>query len=237
MTRAADRACEPVNDTIATSGCATQRLAGHPARAGDDVDHAVGEPGLVRGLGEQQRGQRGELGGLEHDRVAGRDRRQDLPRRHLQRVVPRRDRADDTDRPRAGSARCGRPEYSPAALPSRSRAAPAKNDDVVDRARARRTRGVSRIGLPVCAVSTWAQVLGPLARAAPASRCRAADRSAGVARDHCREGGLGRRDRRVDVLRAGQRDAPRAARRSRGRARRGRPRGPSTGAPAMTHYR
>ena len=36
--------------------------------------------------------------GLEHDGVAGGDRRRDLPDRHVERVVPRRDLADDADR-------------------------------------------------------------------------------------------------------------------------------------------
>ena len=85
-----------------------------------------GMPGVGAGLGEHQRGQRGELGRLEHDRVAGRDRREDLPAGHLQRVVPRRDRADDADR-LAADIDVWSPEYSPAALPSRLRAAPAKN--------------------------------------------------------------------------------------------------------------
>ena len=45
-----------------------------------------------------QRRQRRRLGRLEHDRVAGGERRADLPDRHHQRVVPGRDLADDADR-------------------------------------------------------------------------------------------------------------------------------------------
>ena len=45
-------------------------------------------------LGKEQRGERGELGGLQHHRVAHRKRRRDLPRQHQQREVPRDDLAD-----------------------------------------------------------------------------------------------------------------------------------------------
>ena len=43
--------------------------------------------------------------GLEHDRVAGGQRRADLPDRHHQRVVPGRDLADDADRLAADAGR------------------------------------------------------------------------------------------------------------------------------------
>ncbi len=75
-----------------------QVLARDPARAGDDVDHAVRDAGQGAGPGEHQRGQRGQLGRLEDDGVAGRDRREDLPGGHLERVVPGRDRTDHADR-------------------------------------------------------------------------------------------------------------------------------------------
>ena len=48
-----------------------QRVAGL-AGAGDDVDDARRQVGLLADLGEQQRGQRGGLGRLEHDGVAAR---------------------------------------------------------------------------------------------------------------------------------------------------------------------
>jgi hypothetical protein len=68
------------------------------ARAGQHVEHARGQPGLGGDLGEHQRGERGGLGGLEHDRVAGGERRGDLPRGHEQREVPRDHRADHAER-------------------------------------------------------------------------------------------------------------------------------------------
>ena len=49
---------------------------------------------------KQQRGQRRRLGRLQHDRVAARQRRRDLPRRHQQREVPRDDLAGDAERAR-----------------------------------------------------------------------------------------------------------------------------------------
>ncbi len=60
-------------------------------------------------LGEQQRGHRGGVRRLEHDGVAGRERRGDLPDRHQQRVVPRRDLGADADRLAADRRRCARP--------------------------------------------------------------------------------------------------------------------------------
>ncbi len=49
-------------------------------------------------LGETKRGQRSLLGRLEDTGVTGREDRPELPGRHQERVVPRRDRADNTDR-------------------------------------------------------------------------------------------------------------------------------------------
>jgi hypothetical protein len=65
-----------------------QRRTG-ATRAGDDVDHARGQVGLLADLGEQQGGQRRGLRRLEHDRVAARQGRRDLPCQHQQREVPR----------------------------------------------------------------------------------------------------------------------------------------------------
>ena len=48
--------------------------------------------------GPQRRRERRELGGLEHDRVAGRERRAELPRLEHERRVPRRDEPGDADR-------------------------------------------------------------------------------------------------------------------------------------------
>jgi hypothetical protein len=52
----------------------------------------------MRKLGETQRGQRRQLRRLEHDRVAAGERRAELPRRDVEREVPRRDQPDDAER-------------------------------------------------------------------------------------------------------------------------------------------
>ena len=67
------------------------------ARAGDDVDHARRHAGFLAELREVERRERGELGGLQHDGVAHRDRGRDFPRQHQQRKIPRDHRADDAD--------------------------------------------------------------------------------------------------------------------------------------------
>jgi hypothetical protein len=74
------------------------------------------------------------------------------------------------------------PEYSPAAIPSRWRAAPAKNETLSMDPGTSNSR-LSRIGFPVCAVSLCASS-SATAPSWAASACRTADRSAGVARDH-----------------------------------------------------
>ncbi len=75
-----------------------QVLACAEARTAHDVDDAVGQSGGRGGLGEEQRGEGGEFGGLEDDGVARGDGREDLPCGHLERVVPRGDGADHPDR-------------------------------------------------------------------------------------------------------------------------------------------
>ena len=80
---------------MSTSSCSTS-AAPRVVAAGDDVEHALGQE--LRGdLGQPQRAQRRGRSGLEDDRVAGRQRRADLPDGHHHRVVPRRDLADDAD--------------------------------------------------------------------------------------------------------------------------------------------
>ena len=68
------------------------------AAAGDDVDHAGRQSGFGHDLGEEQRAQAGVGGGLEHDRVAHRNGRRDLPGQHQQREVPGDDLPDHADR-------------------------------------------------------------------------------------------------------------------------------------------
>ena len=77
---------------------AGDRLADHGAEAGHQVEDAGRQAELVEDLGEHERAERDDLGGLEHDRAADRDGRRDLRGDLVQRVVPRRDRADDAER-------------------------------------------------------------------------------------------------------------------------------------------
>ena len=64
---------------------------------GDHVQHA-GRQHLLRELAQAERRERRLLGRLHDLDVAGRERRPDLPDRHHQRVVPRRDPGDDAER-------------------------------------------------------------------------------------------------------------------------------------------
>ena len=53
-------------------------FADRPAGAGDDVQHAGGEADFVRGFGEHEGADRRHLGGLQHHRAAGRERRRNF---------------------------------------------------------------------------------------------------------------------------------------------------------------
>ncbi len=79
-------------------GVAHEPVAGLLAVAVDEVDDAVGQPGLGEQLDEALGQERRVLGGLEHDGVAADERGRELPGRDRDREVPRRDRADDADR-------------------------------------------------------------------------------------------------------------------------------------------
>ena len=77
---------------------ARQGVADDPAGTGHDVEDAVGQAGFGRQLGEAQGAQRRLAGRLEDDRVAGGERRAELPGGDDQRVVPGHDRGDHADR-------------------------------------------------------------------------------------------------------------------------------------------
>ncbi len=68
------------------------------ARPGHDVEGAGRQACFREQLGEEERGQRRDRRGLQHDRVAEREGRGDLPHGLQEREVPGRDRADDADR-------------------------------------------------------------------------------------------------------------------------------------------
>jgi len=84
----------------AGEGDLVEALVPHQCRAraavaGDHVEHALRQAGLVRQLGERERREGGVLGRLEHDGAARRERGRHLPRQHQQREVPRDDLATD----------------------------------------------------------------------------------------------------------------------------------------------
>ena len=58
------------------------------AVARHDVDDARRHARLAAEVGEQERGERRVLGGLQHHRVARGQRRSDFPGGHQQRIVP-----------------------------------------------------------------------------------------------------------------------------------------------------
>ncbi len=74
-----------------------QRAAGFGAEAVDDVQHAFRQQ-VADQFGKHEDADGGLFGGLEHDAVAGGERRRDLPGGHQQREVPGNDLADNAER-------------------------------------------------------------------------------------------------------------------------------------------
>ena len=76
--------------------------AHHRARVGrgigDDLHHALGKPGVGKGLDDQGMGARALFGGLEDHRIAAGQRRGDGPHPQNDRRIPRRNAQDHADR-------------------------------------------------------------------------------------------------------------------------------------------
>ena len=170
---------EPVKETIETSGWPTRCC---PATAPVPVTTLTtpGGAGLGERLGEEERGERGDLGRLEDDRVAGGDGRQDLPRGHLQRVVPGGDRADDADRLAADGRRvvgvlgAGHAVEAAAAVPKNA---------VLSTVPGTSNSRARRIGLPAWRDSSRASS-SARSSSSRAALSRTEERSTGVARLH-----------------------------------------------------
>ena len=64
----------------------------------DDVQHAVGQAGLLEQLGQEQRGRRIAFGRFQHIGVAAHDRHRKHPQRHHGREIEWRDAGADADR-------------------------------------------------------------------------------------------------------------------------------------------
>ena len=94
-------AVDPVKVTLSTPGSSGQR-APRLAGAGDHVEDARREPGLVNQLGELQRRRRCLLGGFGDDGASGGQGGRQLARQQKQRAVPGQDGGDDADGLAAG---------------------------------------------------------------------------------------------------------------------------------------
>ena len=201
---------EPVNDTTSTSGCV---VSSAPTALSDDVSTFTTPARDVGRLGdelaERERRPRRVGRALQHDRATGRERGRELRERELDRVVVRRDRADDA----------GRLLLDPAVVPARERVALAEVlDEVV---------ALEQIGVPAHDVDRARRAADrscsrparrPRARGsrAAARRCRAAPGAAGAG---TAPGTRGRATSPSCRTRAGPRRS-RAARRRRSRRRR-----------------
>jgi len=75
-----------------------QRRARFRTEAGDDVDDTGRKAGFLDETHELERARGGVLRRLDDHRVAGRERRRQLPRQQQERRVPRDDRRDDAER-------------------------------------------------------------------------------------------------------------------------------------------
>ena len=89
---------EPVKQTLRTSGWVTNRSPTTEPLPGQHGEHALGQARLERQLADPDRRQRRDLGRLEHDRVAGRQRGRESPAGDGHREVPGHDHADHAER-------------------------------------------------------------------------------------------------------------------------------------------
>ena len=90
-------ATPPVKVTRSTCSLVISSSAISARVAGDHLEHLRRQPRLVEDVGEDDRRQRHLLRRLEHHPVVGDDRRHDLVRHLVHRVVERRDRADHAE--------------------------------------------------------------------------------------------------------------------------------------------
>ena len=88
---------EPVNAILATSGCSTRRAPQTLPGPGDDVEDALRQARLERDPLQLDGAERGQLGRLEDDGVAGGEGRRDLPGGDHEGEVPGHDQADDAE--------------------------------------------------------------------------------------------------------------------------------------------
>ena len=187
-------AVEPVKQTLRTAGWVTNRSPTTEPLPGDDGEDALGEPGLEGELAEPHRGQRGQLGGLEHDGVAGRQGRGEAPAGDRHREVPRHDDPDDAERLLERDVEAAGDRDLPAEQPLR-------------RGRVVGQHVADVAGLPAGVADRVAGVghleLGQLLEVVVDDLGEPAQQPATVGRGHGapgRSGGLGRGDRGVGLL-------------------------------------
>ena len=101
---------EPVKAILSTPGCLTSAAPVAPSPV-TMLTTPGGSPASATSSANSERRERRELGRLEHDGVAGRQRRRDFPRQHQQREVPRDDLPHHADRRR--SRELARPSAAP----------------------------------------------------------------------------------------------------------------------------
>src|SRR5260370_13417795 len=70
------------------------------AGASQDVNHSIGQPGLLENFGEMESGDRSRLRRLQDTGVSAGKCGRKLPRRHQQRKIPGNDLAGDAEGPR-----------------------------------------------------------------------------------------------------------------------------------------
>jgi hypothetical protein len=181
-------------------GVLHEPLSAHRAGPGDDVHDTLGDARVERDPLELERGERRELGGLQHDRVAGGERRAELPARDREREVPGRDQPDDAERLPEGHVDAARHGDRPARVPlGRARVIAERLDDHAHLAARIRDRlaGVARLELRELLEHLLERVREPV------------EQGGAVARGHGapgREGGLGARHGGVGLLDARLRD-------------------------------
>ena len=88
----------PVNVTSRTRGSATRASPSSSPRPVTTLSLPGGRPASIEVVRKAQRRERRGCAGLQHHRVAGGQRRAGLVAGHRQRIVERRDGADDADR-------------------------------------------------------------------------------------------------------------------------------------------
>ena len=112
---------EPVKQTLRTSGWVTNRSPDHCAPPRQHGEHALGQPCLAAQLPQPERGERGEFGRLQHDRVARGQRRREAPAGDRHREVPRHDHPDHPERLAEGDVHPARHRDLPAEQALRGR--------------------------------------------------------------------------------------------------------------------